>query len=623
MKRLAFLILLTVQVGSAQQSPHGPLRFACSVCHTTTSWAMRQDSAFDHSVTGFALLGQHKHVACASCHEKLIFTRRSTACTTCHTDIHRSELGANCLRCHTMDSWIIADMRQKHQQTRFPLLGKHALADCDACHARTSPQRYAGTPLTCVSCHRSDFEGTVSPNHVQVGFSVDCSQCHLVTDVSWGGQFNHDVTGFPLTGAHRAVLCSQCHLNNRFTKLPTDCYSCHQNDFNTVQQPNHLSGGFSHSCQTCHTTIAWSPATFDHNSTKFPLTGKHQTLLCQACHVGGNYSLTYVDCYQCHSTDYQQVTDPNHVTGQFSHNCLTCHTTSGWSPSTFNHSATNFPLTGAHTTLQCQACHTNGNYQLTYTICYQCHQSDYQQTTNPNHVAGNYSHDCSTCHSTTDWGNASFNHSTTSFPLTGAHVAVQCLTCHVSGNYQLTYTDCYQCHSTDYQQTTNPNHVSGNYSHNCLTCHSTVDWSGASFDHSTTKFPLVGAHTTVLCATCHVSGNYQLSYTDCYMCHQSDYQIPTNPNHVTLLFDHNCLLCHTQTAWTPSTFNHDVQYFKIYSGAHQGKWTLCSDCHTVAGNYASFTCITCHTQSTTDGQHLQVSGYSYSSPACYSCHRGV
>ncbi len=50
----------------------------------------------------------------------------------------------------------------------------------------------------------------------------------------------------------------------------------------------------------------------------------------------------------------------------------------------FNHSTTNFPLTGAHTTSQCSDCHTNG-YQGTSTECSDCHLNDYQNSINPNH----------------------------------------------------------------------------------------------------------------------------------------------------------------------------------------------------------------------------------------------
>jgi len=699
MAKTLMLLVLVVSVAVAQESPHGKIKLECSTCHATDSWEMKKDPTFNHATTGFALTGQHRLVQCASCHKGLKFdTKMDQNCTSCHTDIHKAELGPNCLRCHSTQSWQVTDMIQKHQQTRFPLLGRHSTISCQSCHVRAAEHQFIGTPTECVSCHRDEFKATISPDHSAAGFSTDCVQCHKVTALTWGGGFNHNLTSFPLTGSHTAVACVSCHQNQVFKGTPSQCVACHQSDFSTstnpnhaaanfatdcqtchttqrwqgalydhnvtrfpltgahrqarcqschgdnvftgktmgcvschladftaTRNPNHVSGGFPQQCQTCHTTTRWQPAQFDHNATGFPLTGAHVGRSCQSCHVNNNYQLQYTDCYQCHASDFQQPINPNHVSANFSHDCTQCHAMTVWRPSTFNHATTLFPLTGAHTTATCQSCHTNGNYQLVYTDCYQCHQSDFQQTTNPNHVAGNFSHDCTQCHSTTGWGGGSFDHSTTNFPLTGAHQAVTCQTCHVNGNYQLQYTDCYQCHQSNFQQSTNPNHVTGNFSHDCTQCHTSTAWSPATFNHSTTDFPLTGAHSAAACQTCHVNGNYQLQYTDCYQCHQSDFQQVTNPNHVSQVFPHDCTPCHSTTAWIPNTMNHDAQYFRIYSGKHRGKWSACSECHPSIGNFADFTCLSCHEHNRTDmdSKHQGRQGYVYASPSCYECHRGA
>jgi hypothetical protein len=41
-----------------------------------------------------------------------------------------------------------------------------------------------------------------------------------------------------------------------------------------------------------------------------------------------------------------------------------------------------------------------------------------------------------------------------------------------------------------------------------------------------------------------------------------------------------------------------------------------------SGNFKAFECINCHQhdKASTDSHHRQVSGYSYSSAACYRCH---
>ena len=40
-----------------------------------------------------------------------------------------------------------------------------------------------------------------------------------------------------------------------------------------------------------------------------------------------------------------------------------CHNTTQWTGATFDHTATGFALTGAHTSVQCAQCHVNNNLQ--------------------------------------------------------------------------------------------------------------------------------------------------------------------------------------------------------------------------------------------------------------------
>ncbi|MBI3405440.1 MAG: hypothetical protein HY046_08285, partial [Acidobacteria bacterium] len=137
----------------AQTSPHGAIRMACEACHTTESWRMRPDASFSHASTGFDLQGAHKAVECARCHQGVRFAGTLKTCQSCHTDVHKGELGSNCARCHSFQAWRITDMTQRHQQTRFPLLAKHASADCAQCHTKSAGTQYAGTPTTCIGCH--------------------------------------------------------------------------------------------------------------------------------------------------------------------------------------------------------------------------------------------------------------------------------------------------------------------------------------------------------------------------------------------------------------------------------------------------------------------------------------
>jgi hypothetical protein len=622
MKKLLVLgmLLFCFCIADAQTSPHGDIKIACANCHTTDSWRMRKDAQFNHASTSFELTGIHKTISCKSCHEELLLVGTKKECQVCHADVHKGNLGPDCARCHSTQTWHITDMIQRHQQTRFPLLGRHGLTECQACHVQYTSQVYMGTPTTCTGCHILDFQNAQNPNHLAAGFSTDCAQCHQINALSWnfiGGNFNHQATAFPLTGAHRAVPCSQCHSNNNFKSTPQDCYSCHAAIYLSVQSPNHAAGGFSHLCVTCHTTNTWNPSTFSHDNTAFPLVGAHRAILCEQCHINNQYAGLHTNCIDCHQTNFNTATNPNHVAGAFSTNCVLCHSMNAWQPATFNHGTTNFSLTGAHISVQCQQCHTNGNYQLTYTGCSLCHISDFTSTTNPNHVASGFPKTCETCHSTTSWTNATFDHSTTNFPLTGAHTSVQCQTCHTNGNYQLTYTGCYSCHTSDFTGTTNPNHVTSGFSTTCQNCHSTTNWSGATFDHNTTKFPLSGAHTSIPCQTCHTNGNYQLSYTGCYMCHSTDFTGTTNPNHVTSGFPKTCETCHNTTTWASATFDHSTTKFPL-TGAHTS--VQCQTCHTNGNYQLTYTgCYACHSSDfngTTNPNHTAAKFPT----TCETCH---
>lgn len=480
MRFIIFALFLCAANVSAQksQSPHGELKITCGECHSTASWTFSDSAKFNHNSTGFSLAGYHKNLACKSCHKDLKFSGQTAECAACHADVHRSELGDRCERCHGVNSWIIPDMKQKHQQTRFALLGRHAQLDCGSCHERASVYRFGGTPITCVGCHEPDYTATSNPSHVKELFQVDCRNCHNITASSWSGSFDHSLTAFPLTGAHRAIICFQCHTNNQFKNLSGECYSCHLADFTNAGSPDHVAANLSHRCQTCHSTAAWTPSTFNHASTNFALTGRHTATPCQSCHTGGNYQLVYGGCYPCHETDYRSSDNPDHLSGGFSTDCTQCHSTEAWEPAAFDHSATTFPLTGRHTTTQCQSCHTGGNYQLTYSDCYACHQDDYARPADPNHATANFPHDCSPCHSTSAWSPSTFDHDQQYFRI-------------YSGAHREKWSLCADCHTTpsDYKQ------------FSCVACH----------EHNQTE--MNAKHTEV-------AGYLYLS-SECYRCHQN------------------------------------------------------------------------------------------------------
>ena len=174
----------------------------------------------------------------------------------------------------------------------------------------------------------------------------------------------------------------------------------------------------------------------------------------------------------------------------------------------------------------------------------------------------------------------------------------------------------------DFDLSTNPDHNDLGLSTDCVSCHTTApDWNPATFANHNDFYVLNGAHATIAndCASCH-NGDYTNTPTTCVGCHQGDYDQTTDPSHTALSFSTDCTMCHSENSWTPATFDHDGQYFPIYSGAHEGEWTACVDCHTTPGNFSEFTCITCHVSAETQEQHNGVAGYTYNSTACLACH---
>jgi len=614
-QKIVLALLLAVSVFA--QSPHGDnFNIDCSECHNAADWKVSPNKVqFDHSKTNFPLVGQHQTISCRNCHETLKFNTNKTDCISCHTDIHQGTVGKDCAKCHTPKSWMVEDINGLHQKSRFPLVGNHLIADCQQCHTRYTDLYFEPLNIDCYSCHANDYNSTTNPNHQSAGFAIDdCQNCHDLTSSSWATvNVVHDF--FPLVGGHAISDCFQCHTQGGdFKGLSTECISCHQNDYNATTDPNHVQNNYPTDCTQCHTIYGWSPASFDHNSTLFPLTGKHTTVDCQECHTSG-YTGTPMDCYSCHRQDFENAEDPNHVAGNYSTNCTDCHNTLGWDDLTnFNHNLTTFPLTGAHITTDCISCHEQG-YNNTPLQCFGCHANDFNNAQDPNHVSGNFPTECAVCHSTTAWQPAAFDHSLTIFPLTGAHITVDCQSCHESG-YTGTPTDCYACHQQDFENTLNPNHVTSNFPTECVVCHTTIAWQPATFDHSLTSFPLTGAHITVNCQNCHESG-YTGTPTDCYSCHQQDFENVQDPNHVLGGYSTNCIDCHTTVGWDDLTnFNHNVTQFQL-TGAHVT--VNCIDCHQQGYNNTPNLCYDCHVNdfnNATNPNH-QVSGFP---TTCENCH---
>lgn len=689
------LALMPISVLRAQRTdnPHGDGIGSCATCHAPESWRpVRISKDFKHAERVFPLEGAHLRTSCTACHKSLVFSKVTNTCASCHNDVHQKELGTDCARCHTTRSFVDqGQMKRMHELTRFPLRGAHSAARCDACHAPAISGRpqYTGRSTACFSCHEADYRRATSPDHAASQFPRDCASCHgnsswlnarfdhsatrfalagahksvscsgchadkvfhgksmecvachkadydrsanpphagfpttcasCHTVEGWkGATFDHNTTRFALTGSHRSVSCAGCHADNVYQGKPTTCISCHRKDYDAVTVPPHASLGYSTVCGDCHTSMTtWKGAAFDHQAFAFPLTGAHLSVSCSGCHADNVFRGKPTACASCHQSRYDATTNPPHSASGFSTACETCHTTASWTTGAFNHSATSFPLEGTHATISCMSCHGDGVYAGKSTACISCHKTQYDAAV-PSHAG--YSTTCRDCHtSMVTWSGANFDHQTTSFPLTGAHLAVSCSGCHYDNVYNGKSTACVSCHQSKYNATTNPQHVPAGFSTSCESCHSTSSWLTATYDHSVTRFPLTGAHRNVSCNGCHADGVFRGKTMLCSGCHLAQYTATTNPNHAAASFPTTCESCHTTTSWLGATFDHDSRYFPIYSGSHKDRWRTCADCHTSSTNYAVFSCFQCHLKPQMDDKHKAISGYSYDSQKCYACH---
>ncbi len=372
---------------------------------------------------------------------------------------------------------------------------------------------------------------------------------------------------------------------------------------------------FPTDCSLCHLPERWdvlkSDFTFDHAAqTGLALEGAHATASCLRCHNdrGPVREFAVRGCGGCHL-------DPHDST--LGNDCTQCHSQQQWQPTGLiaEHAKTRFPLAGAHLAAACDRCHEQsrvGRFVGAPLECAACHQDDLARATSPDHLALGYRDDCQRCHSATAWNAAHFNHTT--FALLGQHRSVDCSDCHVGGVFAGTPRDCYSCHVNDYAGTQNPPHSSSGFGTSCEQCHTPIGWGAGGFLHTT--FPLQGQHASLACSACHGNGIYAGTPRDCYSCHADDYAGTQNPDHAAAGFGTNCEQCHTPATWGDGRFDHDS--FPL-SGNHGGLG--CADCHTT-GNYPAFSCIDCHEhrKSKMDSEHQGVNGYSWSSPACFSCH---
>ncbi|HSL90040.1 MAG TPA: hypothetical protein VK870_12115 [Ignavibacteriaceae bacterium] len=488
-------------------------------------------------------------------------------CTKCH-QLGQQVLNSKCLDCHTEIKVLINKRSGYHSSSE--VLDK----DCWSCH--------------------SEHHGR---NFRIINFDEK--------------KFNHDKTGFKLTGSHIDIECSKCHnssfikdpaikkKNKSFLGLDAKCQSCHS---------DYHQNTLGEDCLSCHNTIKFRPAeNFNHNKARFQLTGIHQNVECSKCHFfekrnGKDFQkfreLSFSSCSSCH-TDIHK--------GAFGIDCKSCHSTGGFkiiNQSAFDHSRTNFPLIGRHKEVQCNDCHKSGlSKKPFFSKCSDCH-SDYHRS---EFTVNGSVRDCKVCHSESGFSPSSFyieEHNKLNFKLTGSHLAVPCKNCHLKNDnwhFKNIGINCIDCHNNVHGDELKSEFLPGN---KCENCHNTVSWETITFDHNLTLFKLEGKHNELSCSECHVSKDLNqkriykfLSVTsECESCHKDVHfgQFIEDGNS-------DCLRCHTFNNWEPEKFDHNKTRFSL-SGAHSK--LECSRCHnTVSINdtdnfiqfkLKDFKCVVCH-----------------------------
>ncbi|MBV8782789.1 MAG: hypothetical protein JOZ67_01235 [Gammaproteobacteria bacterium] len=480
-------------------------------------------------------------------------------------------------------------------------------------------------------------------------------------------QFDHLTTGFELIGQHRDLPCESCHANAIFKGTPKDCASCHGVGTAiraTAKPQSHILS--TDRCDACHTPIAFRPAVnFDHSQARGSCStchngvqaqGKPPThiptdLECDACHTtlswgGAMFSHIGVtgNCASCHNGVNATGKPANHFpTGPPDVPCEGCHSPTNfvtWAGTTINHAAA--------AALSCASCHETANYLGMHPSTASAAADSRPMLFDPKHPATG---DCGGCHDTVSFAAAAIkppNHIPTSAP---------CVQCHTTPGNNKVYsvagvhvgvTGCLACHGPAVANTfvnvtivTTPgNHIPiGGLDCNGSGCHSAanVNPGGFKLGAASLTAPTLGAagHTTVAgvasCQTCHENAQYlgmlvgtgsaagdsrplgTLDAThpktgDCGGCHSTAPTFGTNMSSGSKPANHiptsaPCTQCHTVA-------NNYAQY--SITGTHQGV-TGCLACHgPTAGPFANITIVT------SPGNHIPIGGLDCNGSGCHT-----
>jgi len=467
------------------------------------------------------------------------------------------------------------------------------MSNCTKCH--TLGKKVSNDK--CLDCHKwlnsqiKEGKGYHASNVVK---GNSCTKCHSdhhgrkFQMIRFDQEnFDHSLTGYLLSGAHKQQECRNCHkkefINNKeikkkkstFLGLNQDCLSCHD-DYHQKTLPA--------DCKKCHDFNKFKPApNFDHNNAKFKLSGKHQTVECNQCHkitsINGKElqkfaGLQFGSCANCHKDVHDN---------KFGKDCTQCHTEQSFQlvkgVDNFDHSKTTFGLEGLHKTLKCKDCHKGKlTDPIIHNKCSDCHK-DYHER---QFEKSDKSPDCSDCHTNKGFSGSSFTierHKKTEFPLNGAHMATPCFVCHKKDekwNFRKIGKYCVDCHTNIHNTFIDIKYYPES---NCSACHTETKWSAVSFDHTKTGYKLLGKHKEQSCRACHFkllpNGKYRQEFAElnssCTQCHKDEHYKQFEKDGQT-----NCFRCHDYNDWKAGKFDHSKTRFAL-EGKH--KSLSCDKCH--------------------------------------------
>lgn len=274
-----------------------------------------------------------------------------------------------------------------------------------------------------------------------------------------GRDFNHNATGFPLSGGHATAPCETCHAGGVFKGTPKRCDDCHALGKRVLATPKpntHIATDAP--CDSCHfNTSTWLGARFNH--------GMARPGQCATCHNGR-----------------QAAAQPaSHNAGRkATESCDRCHRTFAWSPASWNHTGvapgtcTNCHVPGGESSIVKPASHTVGSIKGT--------------------------NQCDDCHSMFGWYPARFKHNTGA-PCSSCHGGV--LATGKPAGHVATTDECNQCHYSTVAWipalgAKPPNHIPYNLGAQCSACHITIGAGAATG-------PTLHVNlTSFACTTCHL-----------------------------------------------------------------------------------------------------------------------